>query len=75
MEEDIRMQNPHEFLLNPKPPRKWGLGDIVEKGIDVFTLGQGKRLADKLAKKQGKKGCGCQKRKEALNKLGKKVGI
>lgn len=72
--EEARMKDPSKFLTEP-PPRKWGLGDIVEKGISVVTFGQGKRLADKLAKKQGKKGCGCQKRKEALNKLGKKVGI
>tara|TARA_R110002020_G_scaffold17794_2_gene62158 strand:+ start:1528 stop:1734 length:207 start_codon:yes stop_codon:yes gene_type:complete len=62
-------------FLTESPPRKWGLGDLVEKGISLATFGQGKRLADKLARKQGKKGCGCQKRKEALNNLGKKVGL
>ena len=74
--EEARMQNPASFLTSPPTPsRKWGLGDLVEKGINVATFGQGKRIADKLARKQGKKGCGCQKRKEALNNLGKKVGL
>lgn len=77
-EEVERAKNPSSFLTGktqPTPSRKWGLGDIVEKGISLATFGQGKRLADKLARKQGKKGCGCQKRKEALNNLGKKVGL
>ena len=73
-EEEHRMKDSSSFLTE-SPPRKWGLGDIVEKGISAVTFGQGKRLADKLARKQGKKGCGCQKRKEALNNLGKKVGL
>lgn len=72
------MENPSDFMTGRKKPRssrKWGLGDLVEKGISVATFGQGKRIADKLARKQGKAGCGCSKRKEALNNLGKKVGL
>ena len=47
-----------------------GLGDLVEKAINVATLGQGKKLATAIAKKRGKAGCGCQARKEKLNRLG-----
>ena len=73
-----RMKAPANFVTRRgmKPPRnRMGLGDLVEKGISLATFGQGKRLADKLARKQGKKGCGCQKRKEAFNNLGKKIGL
>ena len=42
-----------------------GLGDSIEK----FTKATGiKTLAEATARLVGKKGCGCNKRKEALNK-------
>ena len=42
-----------------------GLGDSIEK----FTKATGiKTLAEATARFAGKKGCGCKKRKEALNK-------
>mgnify|MGYP001350625498 CR=1 FL=1 len=44
-------------------PRKRGLGDVVEALIDVGTLG----VAKKIAAKKG--GCGCNKRRAALNRL------
>jgi len=45
------------------------LGDFVEKLINVITLGQGKRIATHIAKLRGKEDCGCERRKNKLNKL------
>jgi hypothetical protein len=45
-------------------PHAAGLGDAVEKLIDIATLG----LAKKGAKAK-KGGCGCNKRRAALNRL------
>jgi len=47
-------------------PSGIGLGDIVEKAISIATFGQGKRIANKLA---GPKGCGCNRRKNKLNRI------
>ena len=44
-------------------PTGHGLGDVVERVIDTVTMG----LAKKATKKAG--GCGCQKRRAALNRL------
>ena len=46
-----------------------GLGDIVEKIINIITLGYGKRIATWVAKLFGYKDCGCDKRKKDLNKI------
>ena len=45
------------------------LGDFVEKLISIITLGQGKRIATYIAKLRGKEDCGCERRKNKLNKL------
>ena len=45
------------------------LGDIVEKAINIITLGQGKKIATWIAKKLGYDSCGCDERKEALNNI------
>ena len=45
-------------------PHGQGLGDVVEKVVDIATLG----LAKKVAKAK-KGGCGCNKRRAALNRL------
>ena len=45
-------------------PHAAGIGDVVEKVLDVATLG----LAKKAAKAK-KGGCGCKKRRAALNRL------
>mgnify|MGYP000850488991 FL=1 len=45
------------------------LGDLIEKIINVITLGYGKRLATWVAKKLGKEDCGCDKRKDKANKV------
>ena len=46
-----------------------GLGDIVERIINFVTFGYGKRIATAVSKFFGYKDCGCDKRKDALNKI------
>lgn len=46
---------------NPLSKKSTGLGDTVEKAIFIASFGK------LTAKKEG--GCGCQKRKELLNKI------
>ena len=50
-------------------PNGKGLGDYVEKAIGVATLGQAKRVTKRV--KPG--GCGCAKRRAALNRLGERI--
>ena len=45
------------------------LGDFVEKLINFITLGQGKKVATYITKLRGKEDCGCERRKNKLNKL------
>ena len=45
------------------------LGDFTELLIKIITLGQGKRIANYIAKKLGYESCNCDNRKEALNKI------
>jgi hypothetical protein len=55
------------------PTVKVGLGDRVESAINFVTLGQAKRVADKIARKRGKKDCGCDKRRDQLNTFGDSI--
>ena len=49
-----------------------GLGDAMEKFIDIATLGRGKKIAAKMSRSSG--GCsGCAKRRAAMNRLGDKL--
>ena len=71
-------------IMNPSPlcrtcdhyePKENGLGDTVEKLIGITTLGQGKRIASAVARATGKTGgCGCGKRRAALNRIGSLFG-
>ena len=45
------------------------LGDFVEKLIKIITFNQGKKIATYIAKLRGKEDCGCERRKNKLNKL------
>lgn len=45
------------------------LGNFLEKIISIITIGQGKRIAKYIAKKLGKEDCGCDERRESLNKI------
>ena len=51
------------------PREKPGLGDIVASGLSA--IGITKERVSKLAGGD----CGCHKRQEALNELGRKIGI
>jgi len=45
------------------------LGNLIEKTINIITIGQGKRFATWVAKKMGYEKCDCDKRKKSLNKI------
>lgn len=45
------------------------LGNIVEKIINIVTLGQGHKVAQYIAIKLGYSDCGCEGRKNWLNNL------
>ena len=45
------------------------LGNLVEFIIKIITLGQGKKIANWIAKKMGYERCDCDNRKESLNKI------
>ena len=45
------------------------LGTMLEGLISVITLGNGKEIASWIATKLGYASCGCEERKEYLNKL------
>ena len=45
------------------------LGNIVEGFIEVITLGRGKDIAQWFALRLGLTSCGCDERKNWLNKL------
>ena len=55
------------------PRAKPGLGDMVAAGLDA--IGVTKERVQAVASKVGIKDCGCKKRQEALNNLGRKFGI
>jgi hypothetical protein len=59
---------------HPAYPRaKPGLGDMVAAGLDA--IGVTKERVQAVASKVGIKDCGCKKRQEALNNLGRNLGI
>lgn len=45
------------------------VGNIVEKIINILSLGQGHKIAQYIAIKLGFPDCGCEKRKDWLNQL------
>ena len=45
------------------------LGNLLEKIISIITIGQGKRMAKYIANKLGKEDCGCDERRDSLNKI------
>lgn len=60
-----------ETGVDPRTQKK-GLGDYTEKAIDVVTLGTGKKIANAYKRMTGKD-CGCEKRKDILNKTGEEL--
>ena len=57
------------LLLLSATPAKPGLGDMVAAGLSA--IGVTKQRVSKLAGGD----CGCAKRQQALNDLGRKIGI
>jgi hypothetical protein len=53
------------IFLNNNNMKSKGLGDSIERFTQITGI---KSLAQMGAKAMGKKDCGCNKRKEALNK-------
>ena len=47
------------------------IGNFTEALIYVLTFGYGKPISTWIAKKLGYKSCGCEERRQWLNKLGK----
>jgi hypothetical protein len=59
---------------HPAYPRaKPGLGDMVAAGL--AAVGITKERAQAVANAAGVKDCGCKKRQERLNQLGRRLGI
>lgn len=50
-----------------------GLGDMVASGL--AAVGITKERAQAVASAVGVKDCGCKKRQQALNELGRRIGI
>jgi hypothetical protein len=55
------------------PHKKPGLGDMVAAGLSA--VGITKERAQAVASAVGVKDCGCKRRQEALNAIGRKLGI
>ena len=45
------------------------VGDLIQKMIQILSLGTGKKLAMWIANKLGFEDCGCSKRQQYLNDL------
>jgi hypothetical protein len=63
------------YPRNPRPGYRpaLGLGDFVANGLAFFGIT--KDRVQSVASAVGISDCGCAKRQEALNVLGKKIGI
>lgn len=52
------------------PAKRPGLGDMVAAGLSAVGI-----TKERVANAFGVKDCGCRKRQEQLNRLGKRLGI
>ena len=52
------------------PHAKAGLGDMVARGLESVGI-----TKERVSRTLGVEDCGCRKRQEALNRLGRKFGI
>jgi hypothetical protein len=59
---------PRQQKAGTEPP-KMGLGDMVKAGLSAIGITE-----ERVSKAIGRP-CGCSKRAEALNELGRKIGI
>jgi len=60
--------NGYRMANGVKRKKEMKLGNLVEKIINKITFGYGKRIAKAIASIFGYKDCGCDKRKDKLNK-------
>jgi hypothetical protein len=65
-----RNVTPQSVVLRCGLSGKPGLGDIVAAGLSAIGI-----TPDRVSKALGVKDCGCKRRAEALNRLGRKFGI
>jgi hypothetical protein len=54
----------------PRVRKRRGLGDMVAAGLSAVGI-----TPERVSKALGVKDCGCKKRAEALNRLGRRIGI
>ena len=68
-----RGDGPGQRIVPAEPPRM-GLGDMVAAGLSLvgITESRYKRFKQRLGLSPG---CGCSRRRRALNRLGRKLGI
>lgn len=59
-----------ELLRQRLAGRRPGLGDYVAKGLAAVGI-----TKERVARLTGKKDCGCGKRQQRLNEIGRKFGI
>jgi hypothetical protein len=52
------------------PRKRAGLGDMVAAGLSAVGI-----TPERVSKALGVKDCGCKKRAEALNRIGRRLGI
>jgi len=61
---------PHVGVCACESPQRRGLGDMVSAGLSAIGI-----TPERVSKALGVKDCGCKKRAEALNRLGRNLGI
>lgn len=66
------MRVPVGVVAMPHACRR-GLGDMVKAGLDAVGVTQDRVQA--VAARVGIKDCGCKRRQQRLNELGRKIGI
>lgn len=59
-----------QFSADDKQPSRRGLGDIVAAGLSAVGI-----TPERVSAALGVKDCGCKKRQQALNALGRRLGI
>mgnify|MGYP006273150153 CR=1 FL=1 len=65
----ITVDETHHAYPRPRP----GLGDMVAAGLSAVGITE--QRAQAVASAVGVKDCGCRRRREALNRAGRRLGI
>jgi hypothetical protein len=61
---------PHRGKCVCEQPQKHGLGDLVASGLSAIGI-----TKERVSAALGVKDCGCKKRQQQLNDLGRRIGI